>query len=188
MHNFNVIRDIDVGGYLPDILRNVREIKVLTAAENTVIYALWNAVEDCMNDQFISEATENGLSCREKALGITPYATDTKADRRFRLLAKYAENVPYTKRSLYTKLISLCGEGGFSLSIDTAKKDVTVKLALTSKKQYGVVKALLERVLPYNMTFTVQRMYNTWSLIKTLTWTQCKALTWGDIKEKEKLS
>ena len=74
------------------------------------------------------------------------------------------------------------------MSIETSKKNVTVKIALTSKKQYGVVKDFLERVLPYNMTFTVQLMYNTWAQLKTFTWTQLKTFTWGEIKEKEALT
>lgn len=188
MRNFNTAREIDLNAYLPDILRNIREFKAVTSAENAVICALWEAAENCMNDQFISEATESGLAHREKFLGITPFATDTADDRRFRLAAKYAENVPYTKLSLRTMLSSLCGEDGFSMSIETSKRNVTVKIALTSKKQYGVVKDFLERVLPYNMTFTVQLMYNTWAQLKTFTWTQLKAFTWGEIKEKEALT
>ena len=111
MRNFNNNRTILLKGYLPEVLKNVRELDAIMDAENPEIEDLWQACEDCMNDQFISEATENGIERREKMLGITPFATDTLDDRRFRLLSRYMEDIPYTRKSLINMLTSLCGEG-----------------------------------------------------------------------------
>ena len=77
MRNYNNIRTIDLNGYLPDALKNVTEMRAIMDAETPEIQAIWDACEDCMNDQFISEATENGIARREKMLNITPNATDT---------------------------------------------------------------------------------------------------------------
>ncbi len=98
MRNFNTARTINLTDYQPDILKNVTEMRAIMNAETPLIQAVWDACESCMNDQFISEATENGIARREKMLDITPYATDTLADRRFRLLSRYNENTPYTKK------------------------------------------------------------------------------------------
>lgn len=184
MRNFNNIRTIDLKEYLPDVLRDVTEMQAIMEAETPEVRALWQACEDCMNDQFISEATENGIARREKMLGITPYATDTLEDRRFRLLSRYAESLPYTRRSLDTLLESLCGKNGYMLSIQTSEFTVNVKVALTAKKQENSIRELLERVLPYNMVFSVELLYNTWAKAKRYTWGAASALTWRDLKEE----
>ena len=130
-----------------------------------------------MNDQFISEATENGVARREKMLGITPFATDTLDDRKLRLLSRYNENIPYTRKSLAALLESLCGAGGYVLTITTATFTVNVK-------QETIISETLERILPYNMVFTVELLYNTWAKVKPYKWSEVKPLTWKDLKEE----
>ena len=79
MRNFNNIRTIDLKEYLPDVLKDVQEMRAIMEAETPEVQAIWDACEDCMNDQFISEATENGVARRE-----------TQAERRgFSLYTEY---------------------------------------------------------------------------------------------------
>lgn len=153
-------------------------------AETPEIRAIWAACEDCMNDQFTAEATENGVARREKILGITPYTTDTLDDRKFRLLAKYNEDTPYTRNRLKNMLTSLCGSDGYYVTFLTNSFTVNVKVALAVKKQKDVIEELLERVLPYNMVFSVELLYNTWAQVIPYTWGAAHALTWKDIKEE----
>lgn len=185
MRNFNNIRTIDLEEYLPDILKDVREMRAIMQAETPEVQAIWDACEDCMNDQFITEATENGIARREKMLDITPFATDTLDDRRFRLLSRYNENIPYTRKSLATLLESLCGADGYVLTITTATFTVNVKVALGVKKQEAIVGELLERVLPYNMIFTVELLYNTWAKAAPYKWSDFEALTWKDFRYEQ---
>ena len=65
MRNFNNIRTIDLKEYLPDVLKDVQEMRAIMEAETPEVQAIWDACEDCMNDQFISEATENGVARRK---------------------------------------------------------------------------------------------------------------------------
>ncbi len=184
MRNFNNIRTIDLKEYLPDVLRDVTEMKAIMESETPEVQALWQACEDCMNDQFISEATEYGIARREKMLDITPFATDTLDDRRFRLLTRYAESIPYTRRGLASMLESLCGENGYTLNILTSEFTVSVKVALTAKKQEDSIRELLERVVPYNMVFTVELLYNTWEKAGRYIWSAVSLRTWKDLKEE----
>lgn len=184
MRNFNNIRTIDLSDYLPDVLKDVREMRAIMDAETPEVQAIWDACEDLMNDQFISEATENGVARREKFLDITPFATDTLDDRKFRLLSRYSENIPYTRRSLEALLETLCGAGGYTLTITTATFTVEVKVALGVKKQEAIVTETLERILPYNMAFSVKVLYNTWAKAKSYKWSELKKLTWKDLKEE----
>lgn len=184
MSNFNPIRTIDLTRYLPDVLKDVKEMRAIMEAETPEIRAIWAACEDCMNDQFIAEATENGVARREKILGITPYTTDTLDDRKFRLLAKYNEDTPYTRNRLKNMLTSLCGSDGYYVTFLTNSFTVNVKVALAVKKQKDVIEELLERELPYNMVFSVELLYNTWAQVIPYTWGAAHALTWKDIKEE----
>ncbi len=184
MRNFNTARTINLTDYQPDILKNVTEMRAIMNAETPLIQAVWDACESCMNDQFISEATENGIARREKMLDITPYATDTLADRRFRLLSRYNENTPYTKKSLVNMLETLCGKDGYQLTILTSEFTVRVRVALTVRKQSDSVRELLERILPYNMIFSVELLYNIWQQFKSYTWAETEKFTWTELKEE----
>ena len=185
MRNFNPIRTVDLTKYLPDPLKDVREMRAIMEAETPTVQAIWQACEDCMNDQFISEATENGIARREKMLDITPYATDTLDDRRFRIQTRYTESIPYTRKGLASMLESLCGTDGYVLQILTAAFTVNVKVALTAKKQEAAVGEMLERILPYNMMFTVELLYNKWAEMALYTWGEAAAFTWTALKEDE---
>ncbi|MCI9641276.1 MAG: DUF2313 domain-containing protein [Eubacterium sp.] len=184
MRNFNTARTINLTDYQPDILKNVTEMRAIMNAETPLIQAVWEACESCMNDQFISEATENGIARREKMLDITPYATDTLADRRFRLLSRYNENTPYTRKSLVNMLETLCGKDGYQLTILTSEFTVKVRVALTVRKQTDSVRELLERILPYNMVFSVELLYNIWQQFKSYTWAETEKFTWTELKEE----
>lgn len=184
MRNFNNIRTIDLKEYLPDALKDVQEMRAIMEAETPEVQAIWDACEDCMNDQFISEATENGVARREKMLGITPFATDTLADRKLRLLSRYNENIPYTRKSLAILLESLCGAGGYILTITTATFTVNVKVALTAKKQVDIVTDTLERVLPYSMAFTVDLLYNTHAKLAQFTHEQLSTFTHEQLRNE----
>lgn len=184
MNNFNTARTIDLLGYLPDVLQNTKEMQAIMAAETPEIQALWKACEDVMNDQFIAEATENGVARRERMLGISPFATDTLEDRKFRLLSRYNEQLPYTRRSLMQQLATLCGADGYEIQFLTKDFTVKVKVELTAKKQEAAVSEMLERVLPYNMVFTVELLYNQWQMVKAYTWGALASRTWKEIREE----
>ncbi len=184
MAHFNTARTIDLGEYLPDILKGTREMEAIMEAETPEVAAIWAGCEDLMNDQFIWEATENGVARREKMLGVSPFATDTLADRKFRVLSRYNENIPYTRRSLMRQLATLCGEDGYSIQFLTKDFTVKVKVALTARKQEAAVGEMLERILPYNMAFTVELMYNQWQKVAAYTWGEVNKFTWNQLREE----
>ena len=186
MSNFNYGRTIDLRQYLPDVVREVMEFKaIFDDAETPEVQEEWQAAEDAMDDQFISSSTEYGIARREEMLGIKPYATDTLEDRKFRLLARYVENLPYTRKRLKELLDTLCGNDGYTIEYDTTNFGVTVKVALSEKRQKDAVDDLLERILPYNMTFSSVLLYNTWEKLKPYKWGDLTEYAWVDLKESE---
>ncbi len=81
-------------------------------------------------------------------------------------------------------LETLCGKDGYQLTILTSEFTVRVRVALTVRKQSDSVRELLERILPYNMIFSVELLYNIWQQFKSYTWAETEKFTWTELKEE----
>ena len=147
--------------YLPVFLRNIREYKaILTDAVQPEMVELFGAIEDGMNDQFIPDATEYGVSRWEKMLNIVPKATHSLDDRKFTILTRINEQPPYTMTSLKHRLESLCGKDGYSVRLDANNFTLIVRIALGAMSKYKDVCDMLEKIVPVNMIIDVSLMYN----------------------------
>lgn len=174
----------EIESYYPDILKEVREFQALAVAENPEMELIYTALEEVLDQQFISTAKNYGVARLEKIVGITSKATDTLEERKFKVLAKYNEDVPYTVPKLNELLTTLCGTDGYTLEINNGEFTLKVKVALTSKKNKDTVAELLERVTPMNMVLSVELMYNQWQTVTSLTWGSASGMTWDEIIEE----
>ncbi|MDF2989444.1 MAG: hypothetical protein K0R50_4954, partial [Eubacterium sp.] len=110
-------REINILNYLPEFLTEFREFRELAAAENPELLSIWGILEDVLKDQFVADSTENGIKRWETILKIFPKGSDTLDIRKFRILARLNEKLPYTKRTLERQLTVLCGEDGYSVNL-----------------------------------------------------------------------
>jgi len=149
-------------------------------AEQLEILDFFKAIEILLDNQFIQTLTEYGVGRWEKMLDIAPKATWTLDERRFAVLLRLAESLPYTFRALERMLGELCGNDGYSLDLNGYS--LGVKIALTAKNKVDEVRAMLRRVCPANLAIEVALLYNTWEHLKTKTWEHLKTKTWRDIK------
>ncbi len=154
------MREVDVARYYPAIMKEVREFRYLAQAENPELTALWQEIQNAIDDQFIRDATVNGVARREKMLKITPFASDTLDERKFRLLARYNEDIPYTVPNLKNQLANICGANGYWLNILNNVFTIIVKVELVAKRDLETVRELLERMVPQNMIIDLDLMYN----------------------------
>lgn len=174
---------VDVSRYYPDVIKDFREFIILASAENPELYELWSSIESTMKNQFIQDSDINGVKHFEKLVGITPFATDTLEERKFRVMAKWNADIPYTERRFIEMLDNLCGADGYTLSINRPNKSVLVRVALVSKKNFSAVQELSEHIVPAEMLLTVELMYNTWTQAKSYTWQELMTLTWQKVRE-----
>lgn len=170
--------------YLPEILLKTYEFPLLCDTEQPEFDRLSAAADETLSDQFVETAGERGLARYEKIFGITPMDTDTLAERRFKVLAKINAQLPFSVRRLRQQLETLCGADGYKLEVNGAVYTLTVKVALTAKRNQQAVEELLADIVPANMVCTTSLLYNTWEQIKKLTWGELKKLTWREIKEE----
>lgn len=173
-----------ISSYYPDVIKEIREFKVLAQAEDSSLSIIYEALENIMDDQFIETAKNYGLSRLEKIVEIKPKDTDTLDERRFKILAKYNEDIPYTYRKLVELLNTLCGNDGYVLEINHNEFSLKVKVELKSKKNVKAVEETLERIVPMNMIFNVELRYNQYSTVGKLTHQQLKAYTHKGIREE----
>ena len=171
--------------YLPEFLRNIKEYKaILTDAVQPEVEKLFEAVENGMNDQFIIDATENGVSRWEKMLKIVPKATQTLDDRRFAVLARMNEQLPYTMTSLKQRLEDLCGKDKYSVEMDVDTFTLTVRVALSAQDNFKEVCEMLERVVPANIVIDASLLYNKNEALSAFTHGQLSAYTHEELRNE----
>ena len=150
----------DIGRYFPDFIKDVREFKALGTAENPEIDGLYSALEAVMGSQFVETASEYSVSRLETITGIRPKGTDSLDERKFRLIAKFNEYLPYTWRGLVKMLDGICGEKGYEKERDVNGFLVTVRVGLANRPKLETVRELLENVVPVNMGIDLSILYN----------------------------
>lgn len=169
------MRDVDVSQYYPMVMSEVREFQHISAAENPELGLLWQAVQNVLDDQFIRDATINGVARREKMLKITPFTSDTLDERKFRLLARYIEDIPYTVPTLRNSLSSICGPNGYRMNLIHNTFTLIVKVELVAKRNLETVRDLLDRIVPMNMIIDLDLMYNQHRTFQPFTHRQLQA-------------
>ena len=170
--------------YLPHFMREYGEIKTVTETEQVEVDRLWVAIENAFLDQYIPDATENGVGRWESMLGVSPKDTDTLDVRKFRILTKLNQELPYTTRKLEQALTNLCGVGGYSLNVNFNDFYVEVHLALENEGSYVEVENLLAKMIPANMLTYVKIMFNKHGVLTQFTHTQLAEFTHNQLRRE----
>ena len=170
--------------YLPSILLKTYEFPLLCNTEQREFDRLNTAVDEVLDAQFVSTAGERGIKRYEQIFSIVPQDTDTLDERRFRVLAKINAQLPFSIRRLRQQLATLCGEDGYRMEIDGGRYTLTVKVALTAKRNQQAVEELLADIVPANMVCTTSLLYNQHADLTRFTHAQLALLTHFEIREE----
>lgn len=177
-------REIDISNYIPKILQEFKEFKTIANTENLEIKLLWEALEDLFNDQFVNDATETGVKRWESILKIVPKGTDSLDFRKFRIITRLNERLPYTYRLLDQQLTTLCGKDGYYLELKNKEYTLIVKLALTAKSNFDDVGNLLDRIVPANIVIDLTLLYNQQSTLSKYTHKQLGQYTHNKLRNE----
>lgn len=168
--------------YLPPFVADYREIKAIMEAEQITAEKVWTDAENTLADQFVQTATESGVKRYEKILSIVPKGTYTLDERKFNVLARMNEQLPYTVEQLHSLLATLCGQDGYSLKINADAYEVVVKLSLVNENNIDAVSDLLNKIVPANLIKTIM-LFNTYDIIGGYTHEQLSAYTYKGVRE-----
>jgi hypothetical protein len=170
--------------YLPQVLAELDEIKEIAKVEDITLEAEWRNVKNIISDQWIELSTERGIKRREQLLNIQPFADDTLETRRFRIMARWNEKLPYTYRVLVEKLDILCGRNCYEMVLKPNEYGLTIKIELTQKRKFNEVQALSRRMIPANMVLVVTLRYNQHFTLAGFTHKQLSAYTHEQLRNE----
>ena len=170
--------------YLPPILLKTYEFPLLCETEQPEIDRLHDAADAVLDAQFLSTAGEYAIQRYEKIFGVVPQDTDTLDERRFKVLTRINTQLPFSVRRLRQQLATLCGADGYKLELDGGKYTLTVKVALTAKRNQQAVEELLAGIVPANMVCTTSLLYNQHAHLTRFTHAQLALLTHFEIREE----
>jgi len=168
--------------YLPAVLRDVREYRALAHTEDVELALAWSRLGAALADQFVLTATEHGVARWEDILGIVPKGTYNLDERKFAILTRLNEQLPYTYRMLERILTELCGADGYSIGLEGYELDV--RIMIKAKNNFADVESMLRRVCPANLAVNVSIEYMQWFKLKGLTWGGVSHRTWYQLRNE----
>lgn len=170
--------------YYPEFMAELKEIQELTKTEQPEIATAIQTVRDAPNDFFITELSPAGAKRWEEMLSLPVQEDAPIADRRFRILTKVTEQLPFTMRRLKELLTSLCGADGFTVALFNNTFTLTVRIALEVKQNYDDVDAMLARIVPSNLILDLNLLYNTHTILSAYTHNQLSAFTQEQLRNE----
>lgn len=177
-------REIDLMDYLPEYLKEYKELEKTLKAQQPEIKKLAETVERLKNNQFITTADEEGIRKFETMLEVTALDNDTLENRKFRVLSRWNNTIPYTASVLRKRMENLCGKDGYQLEILHLESKVKVRVALTNKKNYGMVEEMLQEVIPANIWIDLSLLYNQHKTLSKFTHRQLAAYTQKEVRNE----
>lgn len=140
---------------LPVYHRNIYEFQQIAGAQEPELQALLIAIDAVLDNWFVFTANEAGISRLEKIAGITPDTGSDLETRRYRLLAKMTEKIPYTDETLEQRLGSLAGEGNYSIVRDYLHYKIQINTTVSYRGSFDEICDALVRMIPCNLVLEV---------------------------------
>ena len=158
MANF-IGKDVDLLSYWMPILKGLKEFKEIAKAEEPELRYLIEAIDRTLSNFFIQTADEYGIKRFEDMMGIFPDEEDTLDTRRFRVLVKWNDKVPYTDEELYNRLLSICGsEDKFEINPNYKDYFIEIITHLGVKGATDQILETLEEMLPCNLVLDLKNI------------------------------
>ena len=154
------MRKADLISYLPPIIRDVRELKAITDAENPEFRLVFGTSEQVLKNQFIHDCDIDGISRYESVLGIKPTSDDTLESRVFRVSSRWNEKIPYTWKVLLERLDALCGKDNYIIELRPNEYEVELKVYLPFSGQVSELEYMLSYMIPANMVAISSNVLN----------------------------
>lgn len=150
------MNNVNLAEYLPPFLREYKEIKAITEAENPEFARLYAEAEKVLRNEFIDTADEEGMARFEKLLGILPSKDDTLESRRARVYSRWFTELPYTLKMFVGRLAQMSGGTEFSVTEDYEHYRVRVETCFELFGQVDELERLVELMFPCNIIADVK--------------------------------
>lgn len=144
----------------PSTVKDSREFKAIATAENEEFEDFGQVLQHIIDNYYIQSLRLYGIEQWEKILDIVPWANDTIEQRREVVEIALKSQLPYTLRQLRAIFDNICGKDGYILEQDYNKYTLDVKVSLGVKRSRELVEKMLLQILPANLIYSVDLLYN----------------------------
>jgi hypothetical protein len=169
--------------YYPEIIKGIREFRLLVESESVEIENLNNELAKALANAYIVDADEETLAKWERYLNIQPFPQGEESDelwledRRETILARIY-NVPKLNTKTIGEIVKIFTGG----TCKTYFKDSTIYVDIEPPKdnkhyRFENVEQELKKKVPAHLNFQVSRDYYTWLEVKK------DYTNWNDVKE-----
>jgi hypothetical protein len=143
---------------LPRYHRNIYEFQQISKADTPELKLLLKHIDTILSNWFIDTADDYGISRLEKIAGIIPNSSVDLELRKFNLLLKMSEKLPYTDETLEERLTSLCGAGNYSVFRDYDNYFLSILTALEDGNIFDSMIGALDKMIPCNLVLEVKNV------------------------------
>lgn len=141
----------DIARYFPDCMRGISEFARLAQTENVEFDRTWDALDRLCANLFVESADETGVRWWERMTRLPTVASDPLAVRKFRILLKINNRLPYTMRWLENKLTAVFGADAFTIGRDPAEHMLYIETSMDFAETLASLYADLRRAIPANL-------------------------------------
>ncbi len=140
--------------YMPLFLQDVREFKEIFNVEDKEIDSLKEQIENVLKEIIVTTAEGYGLERYEKIYNIQNNTTDIET-RRFNILSKINNRLPYSINWLINKLNNTVGPENYTLDVDHNNYSVKIEIMALFQDIAILLNKDLREQLPANLIITV---------------------------------
>ena len=173
---------VDLAGYAPPFLAEVRELAEIYRAEGPEIGLLQHELRDMLDQCFIETATW-GLARWEQMLGVATNMSLTYEQRREILMAKLRGHGTTTKRMIEDTAATFSG-GEVNVIEDNPNHLFVIQFigikGIPRNMQAFI--NMLEDIKPAHLAYRFEYRYTTWEELKPYTWKQLGAMIWDEVR------
>lgn len=166
----------------PVVFASIPDIAQIYAINDKQCVGLEEDVERMEQNLLLSTMNLEMIERWENILEIVPLDDDTVEDRRFRVISRVMERLPYSIRVLRRRLDNLCPDG-YVIVISEDLTEAHIRLMLKSKKMVKDVGELVDAILPLNMIFNVTIAWNQYVVYKSQTYGELVKYTHKTMRE-----
>lgn len=159
------------------------EFQALCETEQKQIDALWDKNRWILDESFVITAESEGLERLEAMLGLSSRGLEI-SERRENIIFKLMGDLPYTMNTVYRRLKLLCGDS-FVFEYGSSDYTLKVRLGLSNLYQYQVIRKLLLKILPTNISLDMEVLFNTHGDFTAMTHGAMAAYTHTELRETE---
>ena len=150
----DLMRDVQVQRYYPNVLANADEFKLIAKLENAEFKSVWQEACKWFLNTFVYDTDLQGIKRWEDMLKIIPKSTETLEDRRINILVKINSMLPYTIRRLKQILDLKYGENN-AIPTTTKNYELLIDFNVKTELNARIMRCLLRSIIPANLIFKI---------------------------------